>query len=646
MKRTKRWLALLLAGAMTLALAACGGDTTSTTAPTSTGAEGESGPAVYRKLYGSEVSTMNYLTTNTILEQTVGANVVDCLVEYDSYGNLQPALAESWTVSDDNLVYTFTIRQGVKWVDSTGAEVAELTAEDFVTAAAYVLDANNASGTAASYFGVVKNAEAYFNYTSYLITSENGTKTTDADGNPIEVVEPVDFAEVGVKALDEYTLEYTLEKPVPYFLSSLTYVCYMPVYGPFLEEMGSSFGAATGPDTLLYCGAYILSEFSPQQTHVYTKNESYWDADQVYIDQIVETYNSQYTTVGPQMVKTGEVDQADIGADILDAWLLDPATADVVSKYRTEVDYSYFYCFNFQPTFDAEYEPENWKIAVNNENFRQSLMAGLDRVRELSVLDPNDPQSLAINSITPPGFTSADGKDYTQYGDLAAIMARDSFNEEAALEYKALAVEELTAAGATFPVKVLVRYNPATVDWDKECAVIEQQMEGLLGSDYIDIITVAGPESNFLTEVRRSGDYAFMKCGWGADYADPQTWTDPFYGDYMYAFLTEAMEAGDPVADTVAEYRTLVEAAMAETSDMAKRYELFATAEAFLINHALAVPFSTNQTAYQAVKLNVFETQYAPFGVSGLRYKGQHLQDHYVSMEEFEANQAAWEAAR
>ena len=171
-------------------------------------------------------------------------------------------------------------------------------------------------------------------------------------------------------------------------------------------------------------------------------------------------------------------------------------------------------------------------------------------------------------------------------------------------------------------------------------------MEGLLGSDYIDIITVAGPESNFLTEVRRSGDYAFMKCGWGADYADPQTWTDPFYGDYKYAFLTEAMEAGDPVADTVAEYRTLVEAAIAETSDMARRYELFAAAEAYLIDHALAIPFSTSQTSYQVVRLNVFETQYAPFGVSGLRYKGQHLQSDYVSMEQFEANLAAWEAAR
>ena len=468
MKRRNRILALSLTLAMGLGLlSGCGGGSgNATPAPTGGGAASES--AVYRKLYGSEVSTMNYLTTNTILEQTVGANVIDCLVEYDQYGALQPSLAESWTTNDDATVYTFKIRQGVKWVDSSGAEQGELTANDFVTAAAYVLDDAHQSGTAASYFGVVKNAEAYFNYTSYLITSENGAKTTDAEGNAIEPVDPITFEEVGVKALDDYTLEYTLEQPVPYFLSGLTYVCFMPVYGPFLEEKGDSFGAATGPDTLLYCGAYILSDFAPQQTHVYTKNASYWDKDKVYIDQIVETYNSQYNTVGPQMVKTGEIDQADIGSDILDSWLLDPNTADLVSKYRAKVDYSYFYCFNFNPTFDAEYEPENWHLAVNNENFRQSLMAGLDRVRELSVLDPNDPQSLAINSVTPPGFTNADGKEYTQFGDLAAIMARDSFDETKALEYRDAARAELEAAGCTFPVKVLVRYNPATVDWDND----------------------------------------------------------------------------------------------------------------------------------------------------------------------------------
>ncbi len=644
MKNRKKLLALTLALVLCLGLlASCnGGDTKD---PVDSPAA-DSG--TFRRLYGSEVSTMNYLTTNTILEQTIGANVVDCLVEYDRYGNIQPSLATEWTPNEDGTVYTFKIREGVKWVDHTGAEQGDLTAEDFVTAAAYVLDADHQSGTAASYFGVVKNAEAYFNYTAYLLTSENGTKTADAEGNPIEAVEEISFDEVGVKALDSHTLEYTLEKPVPYFLSGLTYVCFMPAYAPFLEEMGDSFGAATDPSTLLYCGAYILSEFAPQQVHVYTKNESYWDKDNVFIERIEETYNSQFNTVGPQMIKSDELDDADIGADILDAWLLDDATANLVSKYRPKVDYSYFYCFNFNPTFDAEYEPENWKIAVNNENFRQALLAGLDRVRELSVLDPNTPQSLAINSITPPGFTSYDGKDYTQYGDLAAIMARDSFNPEQAVTYRDAARAELEAAGVTFPVKVLMRYNPATVDWDKECAVVEQQMEGLLGADFIDIISLAGPESNFLTEVRRSGDYAFMKCGWGADYADPQTWTDPFYGDYKYGFLEVALANGDGAAATVAEYRALVETAIAETTDMALRYELFAAAEAYLIDHALAVPFSTSQTTYVATKLNMYESAYAPFGVSNVRYhyKGMTLQDTFVSMEQYEANLADWQAAR
>ncbi|MEG2036898.1 MAG: peptide ABC transporter substrate-binding protein, partial [Ruthenibacterium sp.] len=212
-----------------------------------------------------------------------------------------------------------------------------------------------------------------------------------------------------------------------------------------------------------------------------------------------------------------------------------------------------------------------------------------------------------------------------------------------AISYKEKAMQELTAAGATFPVKILMPYNPTIVDWDKECMVVEQQMEGLLGADYIDIIVQAGPETGFLTEVRRSGNYAFMKCGWGADYADPQTWTDPFYGDYKYAFLEKG--TGD-TAKVVAEYRKLVEAGMAQTSDMTVRYDAFAKAEAYLIQHALTIPFSTAGVSYQVSKLNVFESQYAPFGVSGLRYKGQHLYDVPLSMAQYEENLAAWEALR
>ncbi|MEG2930397.1 MAG: peptide ABC transporter substrate-binding protein [Ruthenibacterium sp.] len=631
----RKLLALSLACALAFSLVACG------TPSASGGTSAEPGEATYRKLYSSEVSTINYLVTNTQMEQQVGANVIDCLVEYDAAGKLMPALAESWTVSEDNLTYTFKIRKGVKWVDNTGAEVADVTAKDFVSAAQYVLDANHESGTAASYFGVVANAEEYYNYTSYLLTSENGAKTTDADGNAIEPAAEIAFDAVGVKALDDDTLEYTLAAPTPYFLSALTYVCFMPVYEPFLTEQGDAFG--TDAATMLYCGAYYLSDFAPQQTRVFTKNPSYWDKDKVFITTIEETYNAESGTIGPEMAKRGEIDQADISSDLLDSWLSNDETKDIVSKYRNKVDYSYFYCFNFDPNFDAEYEPDNWKIVVNNENFRQSMMAALDRVKELAVLDQNDPQSLVINTITPPNFAAADGKDYAQFDAVKSITEGDSFQKDKAISYKEKAMQELTAAGATFPVKILMPYNPTIVDWDKECMVVEQQMEGLLGADYIDIIVQAGPETGFLTEVRRSGNYAFMKCGWGADYADPQTWTDPFYGDYKYAFLEKG--TGD-TAKVVAEYRKLVEAGMAQTSDMTVRYDAFAKAEAYLIQHALTIPFSTAGVSYQVSKLNVFESQYAPFGVSGLRYKGQHLYDVPLSMAQYEENLAAWEALR
>ena len=110
MKRTKRWLALLLAGAMTLSLAACGGGVD--------GGSADDGRSVFRRLYGSEVETLNYLYTSNTNDYEMCANMVDCLVEYDQYGVMQPALAESWEHNDDYTEWTFHIRQGVKWMDA------------------------------------------------------------------------------------------------------------------------------------------------------------------------------------------------------------------------------------------------------------------------------------------------------------------------------------------------------------------------------------------------------------------------------------------------------------------------------------------------------------------------------------------------
>ena len=173
----------------------------------------------FRKMYSGEVTTMNYLVTGSTNDLIIPANVIDTLVEYDAYGAIKPALAESWETSEDGLTWTFHLREGVKWYDYTGKEVAPVTAQDFVDAAIYALDAKNASSTEYMMEGIIANATEYYKYTSYLLESENGTKTTDEDGEAIEPVAEVKPEDVGVKVVDDLTLEYTLVQPTPYFLS-------------------------------------------------------------------------------------------------------------------------------------------------------------------------------------------------------------------------------------------------------------------------------------------------------------------------------------------------------------------------------------------------------------------------------------------
>ena len=642
----RRFLSFGLAAAMALGLTACGGGG---------GGSADDDRSVFRRLYGSEVETLNYLYTSNTNDYEMCANMVDCLVEYDQYGVMQPALAESWEHNDDYTEWTFHIRPGVKWVDAEGNEVADVTANDWVSSARWVNDAANNSSNQYMYNGIVKNAEAYFNYTAYLLESENGTRTTDDEGDPIEPVAEVSFDDVGVKAVDDQTLVYTMETPCTYFPTVLSYTTYMPVYGPFLEEMGDSFGVDNY--SVLYNGAYIMTSFEPQNQRILTKNETYWDKDNVFIDEIQYLYNTSATQLGPESFIRGEVDWAQIDASILSAWLEDSERQDMVSPSRANVSFSYFFCFNFEPRFDYSLEPDNWLLAVNNENFRQSIRYGLDRINALTVVEPEDPESLLNRTITPATFTSAAGLDYTQYPALQEISSSDGFNEELALQYKEAAVEELTAAGATFPIQMYMRYNPDTANWDRECQVIEQQLEGLLGTDYIDIVVEAGPSTNFLSTVRRAGDYGFMKCNWGADYADPQTWTDHFKElDNSYNFMgtdADTVIGQEPCTNKSAEtqaltdqYYDLVEAAKAITTDTEARYAAFAEAEAFLIDHAFVIPFSISNDGYIATRLNIFEAQYAPYGMALQSYKFQKLRDEPMSMDEYNELYAQWEIDR
>lgn len=635
MKLTKRLSALALVLTMALSFAACGGDP-----------ERASSPTVYRMLYASEVDTMNYLITTSNNNLVIPANVVDTLVEYDRYGVVQPSLAESWEHNDDCTQWTFHIRRGVKWVDKDGSEVADVTAHDWVSAAYYLLDANNGSSSEYNWeVAQVTNAAAYYEYTAYLLALETAADGTDENGRPvkldedgsvIEEVAPVAKEDIGVAAQDDYTLVYTLDAPCTYFLSMLCWAAFMPVYGEFLDEYGGSFG--TSAETLLYCGAYILSDFQPQVRQVLTKNESYWDKDNVFIDTIQRTYNAEAATLAATMYLSGEVDYAEISSNLLSSLLSD--YSGQIHPSRLDLSYSYWYLFNFDANFDEEYEPENWTIAVNNENFRLSIVHALDRVNALQVYDPEDPEALLNNTITPRSFASA-SKDYACYGGLEAYTDGDTFDSALALDYKEKAIRELTAAGAAFPVIVYMRYNPAVTNWSDECQLVEQQLENLLGRDYIDVVIEAGPSDSFLSAVRRTGKYGFMKCNWGADFADASAYiVDPFANPSSYSFI---YKSGD--AQTLAyyqEYLDLVAEALSITGDDEARYETFARAETVLLDHGFAIPIHTSQRLYTFSKLDPFEGQYAAFGFASLRYKGRHLLESSMGMEEFEAAYQTW----
>ena len=624
----------------------------------------------YNILYDTQPATQNYLTVSSDIEMYTGANCIDTLVEFDNKGVLREGLATKWEWDEATLTWTFHLRDE-NWVDCTGAAVAPVTAQDFVDAMKYVLDPANASSNSYLITGYIAGAEEYYDYWTYRASAEAGQ--TDEDGTQYSMngetvvitaadgtvtnVEPVDFSTVGVKAVDEHTLQYTLTYAFPGFLSLLVYLPYEPAYGPMLEETGDRY--ATSADTLYCCGADYLSEYESLESWIMTKNPENYDAANVFVEEIRRTYVAEAATVGPEMVRRGEIDEATIGSDILDDWLANDETKDLVSMDRPNTNYTYFYLFNFMPVahsfansevegVDAEYEPDNWLKAINNTNFRKAFLYGINNDLTLAVQAPRGFESYKLHTVTPPNFcANEDGVDYIKCGRLAQMG--DFFDEAKAKECRDKAKEELTAAGCTFPVKVQLPYNPSTTNWDKMCQVLKQQLETLLGTDFINIIITEGPTDGFLSTVRRAGKYELLRCNWGADYSDPETESDPFYQEEgqrgsRYCYLRTAVERGlvnGETADAIMSYMTQIEAAKAITNDINARYEAFANAEATLLENALCIPNGMSIPNYIATRLNYWEGQYASTGFSNKRMKGIHLLDHYVSMEEAEANRDA-----
>lgn len=586
---------------------------------------------VFTRVYDSEYNSLNYLYESS---GEAICNFVDTLVEYDNYGILNDCLAESWEVSEDGLVWTFHLRPGVMWYTADGEEYAETVADDFVYAASRVLDPAYGSKTADVLY-VLKNAENYYK------------------GNCA-------WEDVGVKAIDEYTLEYTLERPCPYFESILSWVCFMPCNRDFGETMGEDFGIDNW--TILYNGAYIMEEFEPQTRRVLVRNENYWDVENIHIEKITERYNAEASTLGPELFLKNETMEASMTAAEATAWLEDEATANLVRPSRSAFNYSYWYAFNFNTTYDEQYNPENYLKAANNLNFRKSLFHALDRISLLltETVDETSAAQYLQNTITPKNYAVADGVDYTQMGNLANYANADSFDLDKALEYKAAALPELEAAGVTLPVVLYMPYDTSESDNVERAQICEQMLETSLGADYIDLVIEGYPSTDYLNNTRRPGNYSFMEVYWGPDYADPYTFTDPFrliqkYGYiYMADGLGEETTADDPEGKVDrldrywknVVYDDMVNAANEITDDMTERYTQMANAEAWLIENAYVIPYCIAVPGYVASYLNPFEAQYAPFGVSENRYKYQWVYEEPISLELYNQLDAEWQVER
>ena len=593
----KKIVALILAAVLALSVAM-----------TAAGAAG----VTFSELYSSELQTIDYVDSTLTALTTFAMNCEMGLVYFDNFGLLRPGVAKNWSISEDGTVYTFYLRDDVWWVDCTGEKVALVTANDFVTAAKHILNPDDPKSVANTLYNNLVGAKDYFD------------KVTD------------DFSAVGIKALDDTTLQYTLIGPSAYFLRMLGNNVWYPVPTDFLAEHEETYG--TSCEDLLYNGAYYCSSYEYEYERVMEKNPYYINADLISIETVIYRYNKEATANGAELFLRGDTDKVSLTNDIAKEWMDDPARSD---KYCTapQNNMSYWLMFNFDPRFEAEYEPDNWKAAVNNVNFRKAFFYGFNSYTYNAVLNQWNYQANTQTTYSRADLVSVGALDYLQLSGLDEYYNQDLlYNEELALQFRDAAKADLEGK-ATFPVKIKVTYNTSGTT-SKRYQVLEQQLEKLLGADFIDIILVPYSGSSFNSDVRNAGDWAMLELGWGPDYADPMSQFDPVlltsigknWGRLYLAeeYYDESVGYGD------VEKKALE--ANAITNDFDLRYTTFAEAEKILLDEALVVPCYRGGGGFQATRIVPFTQCTGQMGDGGARNAivFAKMSDHPVSEEEYQ----------
>lgn len=603
----------------------------------------------YNYVYGSDPATLDYLATNKKNMTTAVSNGVDGLFENDQYGNLKPSVAEDWSVSQDGLTYTYKIRKGIKWYTSDGEEYANVTAKDFVTGLKHAADTNS---------------EAIY----LLQNSVKGLNDYLSGANK-------DFSNVGIKAVDDYTLQYTLSQPEPYWNSKLTYSVTWPVNGDFLKSKGKDFGKSTDPTSILYNGPYLLKALTTKSSIEFTKNENYWDKDHVYFDNIKLTYDDGS-------------DQESLERNFTDGVYnlarLFPTSSNY-SKVEKQYKDNIFYTqpgsavegvgINIDRQTYGHTSKENdqqktsTKTALLNKDFRQSLGFAIDRTNYAAQLNGKEGGSTAVRNIfVKPDFVQADGKDFGTmvmdqlpiYGDeWSGVNLADSqdglYNPEKAKAEFAKAKEALQAEGVQFPIHLDVPVNQSSKITVNQVQSIKQSVESALGKDNVvlDIHQLSADDFNNITYSASNAaaeDWDLsVGVAWDPDYLDPST-----YLDVLKTTSSENTKSfmgyDDPNSQAVQkvglkEYDQLVEDASKETTDLKARYEKYAKAQAWLTDSALYLPTTTyNGAAAVISRIKPFSGAYAQAGDKGSSYYFKYLksQDDIVTKKQYDSAYKDW----
>lgn len=350
----------------------------------------------YASTYGGDPTTWDCMARWDSNDSLFVCRTLDKLVKYDCENVMQPALAESWEVNEDSSKFTFHIRPGVKWVDSQGREVGEVQADDWVASLQHVADCGG--GQEELFCGVIAG---YLNY---------------VDGS-----DP-DFTHVGVKALDKYTLEYTLEKPFSVFLTMLTYDgIAAPLCRSYYESQGGKFGAefdpasssytyGSSPNNIACCGPFLITSWTEKNSMVFKPNPAYWDPDSIKINSATLYFISGSDPLQSyNMAQKGEIVGASLNANSLEQAKKDGVFDDYHFQTRlNSTTFGNFWCLarlgfaNFNDanrmvspqshesadsidlgagvyTSDILDDAARAHSAVNNANFRLAVNMAFDR---------------------------------------------------------------------------------------------------------------------------------------------------------------------------------------------------------------------------------------------------------------------------